>query len=963
MTNKTRLEIQQSGGSIDYFKYPAAFAIPQRFLASAWIEHTPFAMFLMDFIRPQLFVELGTYQGVSYCAFCQAAKSLGLETQGYAVDTWEGDKHGGFYGEHILADLQKYHDTRYGDFSRLVQSTFADAIKHFRGNSIDLLHIDGLHTYDAVKHDFQTWLPKLSDRAVVLFHDTNVHEKDFGVWKFWEEIKLNYPHFEFLHGHGLGILGVGKSLPTNMKLFFETNAGENGKYTRNLFWTLGSRFQPVLQTENLRAQLSAQDQHAQALQTQLSEREQHAQVLQAQLENVNQHLATLQSRIVEFEKSEIQLKAKLFEREQFIAKANAIKSSLEEDQIKLRNHIDEREQILQNLDSTLREIYGSTAWKIVQLMWKIRLWLAPNGSWRDKLAKRLLLRRSIPSVKKQEEVVVPDLNNPGEFPSNEIQSDVGIIIPVYNGFRLTKACVESIFLVTEGLNFEVLVIDNASEDETAEWLSDEVKKNPLLKHVRLPENIGFGPAVNIGLRSLNSKYLVMLNNDTLVSPGWLSNLIHVLENDSTIGIVSPVTNYVGEGQQIDERAVYLPADQNLINDYAIKIADLKDVLFEPNRLVFFCVMLRKELTDIVGYLDEGYQKGNFEDDDYCMRVRMAGYKLAIAKNALVYHHGSATFKINEISHSSFMESNRARFYEKAGRIAVSKRPWVLSTSKPVVSVIMRTKNRPLRLEKALRSLANQTFNQFEVILVNDGGEDVENVISPYRKVFQITYINHESSKGRTAAINSGISNVNGPWIAYLDDDDILYPWHFESLMQKANEGDVRFLYSNYNKSLFQGPDDNHPIWIVGAPVWEYKHNDLLITNYLPIHTYIHKTDLVHEIGFWDEELERLEDYDFLLRASEVCAFNHVNKVTCEYRFYLDSTNSVYDGKGKYLSALEKIYPKHPVTDPEIIMGRENVIQGLRDQSKMIDELMRKVGEGQTDKLQANREIIKIATGL
>jgi hypothetical protein len=199
---------------------------PRRLVLSAWSLHVPFGMYLVDLLRPSCIVELGTRKGVSYCAFCQAVKYLGIDTSCAAIDSWSGDAHTGAYGAAVLANLRRHHDPLYGDFSRLEQCLFHEALASFRDGSIDLLHIDGLHTYEAVRSDFEKWLPRMSPRGVMLFHDVAERRADFGVWRLWAELADRYPSFLFHHGHGLGVLGVGNSLPDAVSQLLHSSEAE-----------------------------------------------------------------------------------------------------------------------------------------------------------------------------------------------------------------------------------------------------------------------------------------------------------------------------------------------------------------------------------------------------------------------------------------------------------------------------------------------------------------------------------------------------------------------------------------------------------------------------------------------------------------------------------------------------------------------------------------------------------------
>jgi hypothetical protein len=263
-------------------------------------------MYLVDLLRPKILVELGTYYGVSYCAFCQAVSERGLSTLCYAIDNWEGDPQSGFYGPQVLADLKAHHDPLYGGFSRLIQSTFDDAANHFEDHSIDLLHIDGFHTYEEVKKDYETWVTKMSDRGVILFHDINVREKDFGVWKFWEERKLQHPYFEFIHSHGLGVLVVGNNYPASLKPILQSSEAESARI-REFFFQLGARLEMAQEAHSLRhivteqagtiGALQAKDRQFEEQQLQLVQKEQRVQHMQQQIEQMQQQVEQMRQQL------------------------------------------------------------------------------------------------------------------------------------------------------------------------------------------------------------------------------------------------------------------------------------------------------------------------------------------------------------------------------------------------------------------------------------------------------------------------------------------------------------------------------------------------------------------------------------------------------------------------------------------------------------------------------------------
>jgi hypothetical protein len=172
-------------------------------------------------------VELGSHYGASFFAACRTVRESGSATECIAIDTWQGDEHSEKYPEAVFQQFHQRVDRSYRDFASFIRARFEEAVDSFPDGSIDLLHIDGYHTYDAVANDFETWLPKMSDAGVIIMHDTCVRTGTFGVYRFFDELARQFTCVNVAHDHGLGIVAVGKAPTRTRKLIEAWAANEN----------------------------------------------------------------------------------------------------------------------------------------------------------------------------------------------------------------------------------------------------------------------------------------------------------------------------------------------------------------------------------------------------------------------------------------------------------------------------------------------------------------------------------------------------------------------------------------------------------------------------------------------------------------------------------------------------------------------------------------------------------------
>lgn len=235
---------------------------------------------------------------------------------------------------------------------------------------------------------------------------------------------------------------------------------------------------------------------------------------------------------------------------------------------------------------------------------------------------------------------------------------VSIVIPVCNQLELTKLCLESIDLNTTE-DHELIVVDNGSAEDTVEYLAGRDKINL----IRNSENRGFAAACNQGMAAARGKYICLLNNDTIMTRSWLSHLVHHLNSNPAALAVGPVSNFVSPPQLVDVSFQDIGDVERIA--HSIRVTNwLKST--QTNFLSGFCLLLKAKARKAVGGLDTRFWPGNFEDDDYCLRIKLAGHDLLIARDVFIAHMGRRTFAGENLNYDQAINDNWRRFREKWG---------------------------------------------------------------------------------------------------------------------------------------------------------------------------------------------------------------------------------------------------------------------------------------------------------
>lgn len=238
------------------------------------------------------------------------------------------------------------------------------------------------------------------------------------------------------------------------------------------------------------------------------------------------------------------------------------------------------------------------------------------------------------------------------------------VVVSFDGLPFTRLCLESVLAGAAGLALEVVVVDNASQDGTAQYLEQLAATDARVRVVSNDRNVGFAAALNRGIAEARGERLVLLNNDVVVPPGALTMLVRHLDDES-LGLVGPVSNDAATEAEID---MEYRTFGDLVAVAEERARTHANCLLDVPMLTMFCVALRREVYEIVGPLDELFGIGLFEDDDYSHRIARAGYRIACAEDVLVHHFGEAAFGslVPTGEYGRLFAANRTRFERKWG---------------------------------------------------------------------------------------------------------------------------------------------------------------------------------------------------------------------------------------------------------------------------------------------------------
>ena len=735
--------------------------------SSAWSGHYSFGYDLLANTKPAVFVELGTHRGNSFFSFAQAAKDLKLETELHCVDTLEGDEQAGFYGKEIFQEFNEIINKYYKNVNIVKhKALFDDAVKDFKDNSIDILHIDGLHTYEAVKHDFETWLPKVNNNhGIILLHDVCEKKDDFGVYKLWGELEEKYQTIKFEHYHGLGVIFLGEVHDFLSK--------------KNLW----PRYYKLLSdTQDYKQQLRDKDKHIQNLTAKSIKDLQTRRVLKKNLEKYRQKVIDNRNEIMMRDLVESKDIRELREQlEQLYTEVNEYRTLKRGSLWRMRNiYITMKKYIKNFFINIVRDgpalTFSRIYRRIINLI-RNRQQLKKNAN----PYRYWLKEKNITRAQKR------DLQL--EMQNFKYQPLISIVMPVYNvELRWIKDAIKSVKNQIYP-NWELCIADDASTSESLKKYLKKLAKDPRIKIMFRQENGNISEASNSALSLAEGEYIALMDDDDILYPHSLLQVVKVLNKDKKVDFIYSDEDKVEiSGERVEP--FFKP--------------DWSPDLFMSTNYLSHLSVIRKSTIDKVGGFRKGYEGS--QDYDLFLRIteltdriehipdvlyswRKIPGSTASSYSSKSYAENTSIKALGDSLHRRNMKGNISR-----GLFPGSFRTKYDINGMPLVSILIPTLNKYEYISRCISSiLSKTTYPNFEIFIIDTGSSD-KAVINYYKELSKDKRIKILEWKERfnySSVNNFGVRYTNGEYVILLNNDtQVISPDWIEGMLEHAQRDKV-----------------------------------------------------------------------------------------------------------------------------------------------------------------------------